>query len=310
MHEIDLTYNSFYFAGFSEERIYLGNTTAPLHVTSVDSALTAKKSFTMQLDDQGVRFMSPVLRVENSKLYLIDGTVPVIYQSFPGSQKLKIKWRGTDRFSQPQLTDSLSLICRTIDLTTQSSEIASLRFGSAPQFKIHTSLLEKQVDGIFDSDGILNYNKQTKEAIYTYFYRNQFVVAKPDFNELYRGHTIDTNAHAKIKVSYVSGRNEKKLSSPPTITNRLSTTDGNLLFVCSAQIGQYEDPQLWKQSSIIDVYNIAGKKYVASFYIYHIDGERVRSIAVEEGRLYALIGTKLVYYRLDKLITNQYQTNY
>lgn len=308
MHEIDLSFNSYYFAGFNDGKVILGNTTGPLHVTSVDSALTKKSSFAMELDEHGFRFMSPVLRIASSEVYLIDGTVPVIYHGTLDSKVLRLKWHGQNRFSQPQLTDSLSIICRTIDPDSQNSELASLYFGTIPQFKIQHALLEKQVDGIFDSDGILHFDKGMKKAVYTYFYRNQFIVAHPNLELDYMGYTIDTTTQARIEVANVRSRNERKLSRPPVIVNRMSALDGNLLFIASGLIGKFEDPVLWKQSSIIDVYDVAHRKYIASFYLYNIDGERAKMIAADNGRFYALIGNRMVHYRVDKLILEHYQT--
>jgi hypothetical protein len=307
MHEINLGYNSYYFAGLSGERIFLGNSTAPLHIASVDSALTKKESLTMQLDEHGFRFMSPVTRVVFPNLYLIDGTVPAVYKGTVTSGKLKLRWQGKHLFSQPQLVDSVSMICRTIDPGTQSSELATLNFKNAMSFKIHDDLLDKQVDGIFDSDGVLHYDSQSKKAIYTYFYRNQFVVADHNLKLDYKGTTIDTTRKAKIEVAYVKSRDEKKLSRPPIVVNKMSAVDGNLLYINSGLIGQFEDRSLWKQSSIIDVYDIASQRYIASFYVYDIDGKRARAIAAENGRFYALIGTRMVYYRLDKLIMQHYK---
>lgn len=307
MHQLDLQYNSYYFAGFSDTTIFLGNTTGPLHVTSVDSALTKKSSFKMLLDDQTFNYRSPLLQVSFSDIYLIDGTVPVIYKGGIASKQLELKWHGKDRFSQPRLLDSQTLVCQTINPKTDMSELAVLHFGGDSGFEIHDRLLEKQIDGVFDSDGMLYFSKSTGWVVYTYYYRNQYIIAEPSLDLHYRGTTIDTVSKAAIEVVDIPGRNEKKLARPPVTANRLSAVDGNLLFVASGLIGQFEDRNLWEHSSIIDVYDIAARKYIASFYLYHHDGKKARAIAADNGRFYALIGNQIVFYRLDKLITKQYQ---
>jgi hypothetical protein len=253
-------------------------------------------------------FTSPVLSVIPPNLYFIDGGIPAVFKGRLGSPKVTLCWKGTNRFSQPQVLNQNTLACRTIDPESRNSELAMVHFGARPRFEIHRDLLQKQVDGLFDSDGSLNFSSQSANVIYTYLYRNEFIVADTALKLRYRGRTIDTTTHAKIEVAHLPGRGELKLSSPPRIVNRMSAVDRNLLFVASSLIGRFEDPMLWKRATIIDVYDTAKDDYVASFYIYNIDGKRARAIAVDDSRLYALIGTQLVYYRLDELIRKHYRS--
>jgi uncharacterized membrane protein YphA (DoxX/SURF4 family) len=311
MGQLDLKFNSYYFAGFSEDEIYLGNSTGPLHVTVVDSSLTKKHDFKMNLDTHGIAFSAPALRVQPPYLYLIDGSVPVIYKGILASKSAGLQWRGStqEKFSQPQLIDSLTLACRTIDARSQSFELAKLYFGTAPKFEIHDRLLEKQADGLFDSDGLLQYSRQAKKIVYTHFYHNQLIVARPTLDLDYRSHTIDTTTKAKIKVAHMGNKGGSKLSSPPAFINKMSAVDADLLFIASASIGQFEDRSMWQHTSVIDVYDLTLNEYIASFYLYDIDGKKLRSFAVKNGRLYALIGNRIVHYRLDERITEHYRSN-
>lgn len=310
-HQLDLGYNSYYFAGFSEANLFLGNTTGPLYVTAVDSTLTQKSSFRMKLDTHDLPFTAPVLRVAPPYLYLIDGSVPVLYKGTLVSKTLQLQWQGhaNEKFSQPQIMDSVTLAGRTIDSRSGNLELARLHFGSLPEFSVRERLLQQQVDGLFDADGMLLYSMEAKKIIYTHFYRNELIIAGSDLGLAYRSHTIDTVSMAKIEVAHLKDRNEKKLSQPPVLVNKLSAADDNLLFVASAQRGRFEDKNLWREATIIDVYDIVSQTYIASFYLYGIDGKKAKAIAVKDGRFYALIGKQLVHYRLDTTITQHYRSH-
>jgi len=49
IHQTDLVFNSYYFAGIGKGKIYLGNYTAPLQLTVLDSTLKEKKIFHIEL---------------------------------------------------------------------------------------------------------------------------------------------------------------------------------------------------------------------------------------------------------------------
>ena len=76
----DLGVNSYYFAGIAGGQIYLGNTTAPLVITTVDTALTTKTTVKIRLDNTSHRFRFIQTQVKPPHFYLYDGTVPVIYR--------------------------------------------------------------------------------------------------------------------------------------------------------------------------------------------------------------------------------------
>ncbi|WP_431244488.1 hypothetical protein ACQ9BO_09335 [Flavobacterium sp. P21] len=78
---------------------------------------------------------------------------------------------------------------------------------------------QKQLDGVFDTDGRLLYDETTQKIVYVYFYRNQFIAAGKDAELISRSRTIDTTSHARLKVSYVKNSTERKMSAPPYIVN-------------------------------------------------------------------------------------------
>lgn len=307
VHEIDLKFNSYYFAGVTKDKIYLGNHTAPLLVSVLDTTLQKRNQFKIHPNRIDFQFQSVQVRILPPNFYLIDGAVPVIYSGQIKNWRAYVKWNGTTTFSHYELMDSLTLVFRSNNNTNGESILGSLYFGNESKTHLNPKLLQKQIDGIFDVDGVLHYDKSLGKLVYTYLYRNEFIVANELLNLEYRGKTIDTISKAQIKVVEVTSRKERKLGAPPLLVNKTSAVCENLLFVNSALPGKYEPAEMWREASIIDIYNLNTKSYQGSFYIYHIKKEKLKNFFVLGDNFYGFIGKHLVHYKLNEGLTNSYQ---
>ena len=112
-HDIDLGFNSYYFAGVANGKIYLGNVTAPLLLTETDKALKFKKERIIKLSNINLPFRSLNIQVYSKYFYATDGTVPVIFRGNSGQwnaiQIPNLKYA----FSNSVFTDSISIAFRT-----------------------------------------------------------------------------------------------------------------------------------------------------------------------------------------------------
>lgn len=299
-HDIDMGFNSYYFAGAYNGKVYLGNVTAPLLLTEVDTALKNKKEIVIKLNKMNFPFRSLHIQVYSNYFFASDGTVPVIYRGKTG-QWNAVQLPGINRtFANPVFTDSISIAFRTHKANVESV-LGTNTIGSK-SVKLNPALLQKQIDGIFDTDGVLNYDPYTDQVVYLYYYRNQYIVTDPKLNLIHRGNTIDTISKAQIKVAVNTSRNETKLAAPPMVVNKNACIYKGLLFVNSALMGKFEDEKMWKQASIVDVYDLKNRSYIVSFYVYNIDGKRLSRLAVEGKNFYGIVGTHLVSYKMSNIV--------
>lgn len=299
----DLKFNSYYFAGQSKGIIYLGNYTAPLQVMVLDSTLKTKRIFHIVLKEQQLPIQSPQIRVLDNCFYVFEGTVPYIFKGSTKDWNAKLRLNNGQYFSQLEPIDSVNLAVRFMQPKTAQNVIGKIDLSDTTKVIRNTPLLQNQFDGIFDTDGSLMVNHYRNKVVYTYLYRNQFIVAHANLHLDYRGNTIDTIIHAQIKLIQLKNGKGKTFAKPPLIVNKTATTDGDLLYVNSTLPGQYETEELWKTASIIDVYNLADKTYRSSFPVYNIGNNKMRSMLVSGKFLYALIGNKIVCYKLREHLT-------
>jgi uncharacterized membrane protein YphA (DoxX/SURF4 family) len=305
--EANLQLNSYYIAGVDHNKIYLGNTTAQLLVTVLDSTLRKKTEYQIELDHKRLPFKSVKIKVAAPYFYVYDGSIPCIFKGNIKDWKAKLVKKGGEYFSLAEPMDSTVMAVRTQKRGSGESIMATLDLHDTTKIHLNPAILQKQIDGLFDTDGQMVYTKQLNRLIYLYAYRNQYTLADENLTIDYRGNTIDTMSHANLNIVTIKSHNEKKLGKRPLIVNKDCAVFNNLLFVNSGIPGRYESIKMWEQASIIDLYDLSGNSYTFSFYIYNEKNSKMKDFAVQDSVLYALIGNQIVRYNLGKSITKNYQ---
>jgi hypothetical protein len=237
----DIKYNSYYISGATNSDIYLGNLTAPLHLLTINKNLTDTQYVKLTVENLEKDYLkSSTLRIDSPNFYIIDGTLPGIFKGELGSWKARKFMYDSVFFTESIPMGAKSIAIRALDARSREYELGKLQ-ADTPHVKLMTNLLEKQVDGIFCTDGILHYNKKAKSFAYVYYYRNQFILMDTSLNLLYRGKTIDTISHAQIKVAKIKSENSMNMAAPPLVVNKQSAVSGNWLFINSNVKAKHED---------------------------------------------------------------------
>lgn len=301
----DLKFDSYYFAGAGNGKVFLGNITAPGLITEIDTTLQIT-SYPIKIKDTLFRFRNVQLRVQPPHFYIFDGTVPCIFKGNLNDKKAVLQSKAIPQFTKAEALDSSTFVIRTLNKKRENL-LATINLDNG-QIRKAPELLQKQVDGLFDTDGTLQYSPEQKKLVYLYYYRNQYTVANDSLQLLHRGNTIDTTTRAKIEVQYVDTKEGKKklFSAPPLLVNRISTMHRNLLFVNSRLPGRYDEPIMWKKAHVMDVYDVLTKSYLMSFYIYKMDGKSVDAVMVTDTHLFALMGSNMVLYKLSPELKEKY----
>ena len=305
VYQTTLPYNSYYLAGISSDKLYLGNRTAPSIVTEIDTTLQSLLTHRIKLMNGTTELELPIIKISPPYFYVIDNSLATVFRG-----KL-VDWKAYEIVKQVQMftgivdVDSTRIIFRAAT-TKFGNLLGTFNLGPNITVDYHKDLLQKQIDGYFDTDGTMHYNKISKKFIYLYYYRNQFIVTDENLNLKYRGRTIDTTSQAKIKVEYIEKSKRKKFAAPPQMVNRRSALHNNLLFVNSTLQGKYDPEVMVNKASIIDVYNISNKSYVLSFYIYNIESKSLDNFLVNGTHLFAQFGTDIVCYQFDEFLKKEF----
>lgn len=303
----DLKVNSYYFSGLSGNKIYLGNLTAPLLLTSLDSDLKNFSQRKIVINKGDFSFRNLQIEILKDQYYLFDGTIPVIYGGHLKDLKSKIISYNDAYFTQLVPLDTAKFALRTQSKVNQNYTVAVLDLHNSPKVKIIPDILQKQIDGVFDSDGFLIKKQNSDELIYTYSYRNEFMVMNKDLQLRSRLNTIDTVKTAHIKITKLTdGR--RKLSAPPVKINKGIAGNRNIVFIHSTSKARNETAKAWNTVSVVDMYYADRQEYAGSFYIKNRNGEKLSKMIATDNYLYVIVGNKLIRYRFTKPIKNLYRS--
>jgi hypothetical protein len=298
IHSIDLAYSSYYFSGIGEGKIYLGNNTAPLLMTIIDSSFKATNKVMVHLDQMELPYRSVQIKVKPPNFYVADGTVPILFQGKTASWEAKTKMHGNFYFNQWYPIDSTKIAIKSNSSKTGENILGVIELREYVNGYFSDKLLEKQIDGIFDTDGILLYNTDLEKLIYTYSYRNEYIVTDENLKLNFRGKTIDTVSRSKIQILQNESRNQTKLGGGTLLINNSAATEGKYLLISSPRLGKFEPEDMLEEASIIDVYDLTDQSYRFSFYLYTHEKSKARDFRIHKGILYALQGNHLVAYTL------------
>jgi hypothetical protein len=304
-HQMDLKFNSYYFAGYRKGKIYLGNYTNPLQLLSVDASLKNKQFDKISFAAKNRFFQRVTIGIRDTFFYLKDGMVATVFTGSTSDWKLSKELKGMPFFTQAEAMDSTAIVFRANNGKDFANVLGLFRSNQKPKVAYNLDLLQQQIDGVFDTDGILLYSEEIKKIVYLYFYRNEFIVADANSKLAYRGHTIDTTTKAKIKVGYLKNKTERTMIAPPLVVNANAAVCQNLLFVHSKIKGRYENDTLWEQAAIIDVYDLNKNAYLLSFPIYNNGEKKLNSLWVTTTHLYAIVGNELMVYELRTILKKE-----
>jgi len=298
----DLRSATLYIAGATLNSIYLTDRKAPLQVYEYDVNLQNRKHHVIKLEREDFPFKALQMKVVYPHFYLYDSTVPIIYKGLVSDWKANIVTARQYNFSDIIFVNDHKAIFRGQIPSTRVNTLATISNQDTTTVKTNNALLQKQIDGVFDTDGTMQYSYELNKLVYTYYYRNQFIITDENLNIENRGNTIDTNTIAKIKVTTIKKSGDTKMATPPLMVNNLTTITDNLLMVNSLLRGKFEKKEVWQHATVIDVYNITNQSYLLSFYVYDENGFRMKNGYATSEALYLIAGHYLSKYSFGQTI--------
>src|SRR5690606_2222597 len=192
-----------------------------------------------------------------------------------------------------------SFAIRARSTLNHENELGLLQLGDSMLLTLNYDLLQKQIDGVFDSDGILLYDPWIKKMVYVHYYHNKIIIADSLLQKTQFGKTIDTISFPEIKVASLEKRNQRKMAAPPLLVNKKAAVNNGFLFVQGNLLGKLESEFMWGRASIIDVYDLLDQSYVLSFYVHHNFGEHLIDYIVSERKFIGIFNNTLIVYELQ-----------
>lgn len=297
---LNLEYNSFYIAGITANKVFLGNWTSPFHLLVSDYTLSDTQHLHLTVNGASAVMHKRKFRVEVDSPYffLLNGVWPRVYRGLIGDWSGKRFMPDSAFFVDAIVIGPRSLALRSYNLSNGEFELAKERV-SHPYFEFRDDVLEKQVDGLFCVQGSMHLSRDRGRIIYIYSFRNEYIVLDTNLNVLNRFNTLDTFRHANVAVASIEGRHQVMLSRPPASTNGHSATWSKFLFVQSPLLAKNGDREKFKRAAVVDAYDFIEGTYRFSFYVPNFRNQRMRDFRVTDRRLVALYERELIVFTID-----------
>lgn len=294
---INLPGRDLYFAGTSNGTLYLGNLLSPRMVIEVSDS--SVNTFEIEMGTFPDAKTSKVLMLP-PYFFLADLVDYRVYRGTIADWRLYEEVHTPGKFFTELVpVSNQGLVLRTYH---KDDNMFTLTYENSftGEHIPESSLLEKQVDGIICTDGILLFDKHSSQIVYTYFSRNQFICTDSTLQLNFRAHTIDTTFYAKIKVAPLWGTQGYAMASPPHIVNRRASVSHNTLYINSTLVADNEDEILFKQVDVLDLYDLKDGHYLHSLYLDRLGGKKLRHFIVDQDRVYTLSENILRVYLFDE----------
>jgi hypothetical protein len=284
------------------KKLYLGNTTVPLHIWVVGPTLADTQRVEISMGDADkLQLGANRVIIDSPYFFIEDGNRPALFRGMIDRWSARRFMYDSLYFTLSAPISPSSVILRTLD-NGRHQYILSKEKQSFP-YVIHApALLEKQLDGYFCTDGMLLSDPNCSYLVYLYYYRNQFICMDSNLNLIYRGNTIDTFRKAQIKVASINNGETYTLSAPPLLVNRKSCIYGNHLFINSNIPSKNEDMRRFAQSSVIDIYDLKTGHYQGSFYLPDYDSKKVKLFYIRNHQMIVFCDNYLATYQFNLVI--------
>lgn len=289
----------YYIAGFTAGRIYLGNLKKPLHLFVADSSLQLQPlqlSFPPSLRNI---WQSTRLSVDSPYIYMSDGVTPKFFVGNLTTLKMDTFMSNSSYFTSATNVSPGSFAVRAVNMNTHENMLLKVQTDSPYVIKT-ASVLKKQADGVFCTDGQLKYDKASNRLIYMYYYRNQCLLLDTNLNLIKIIKTIDTTSTAKISVTNTNDQGNYTLSAPPAFVNSNFCMHADKIYVRSLLLADNETLSVIERNNVIDIYTAGNGNYLRSLYIPKRHDESLNDMCILKDKLIVLYPHSLIVYNLPK----------
>jgi hypothetical protein len=229
---------------------------------------------------------------------MAEGITPIILEGdFNSLDMTDINYEGVP-FNESNIISGQSFALRIYD-RSQKTNILVKSTSNPNVIKRFPGILTGIGDGVFSLDGQLVQDSHSKNMVYVYFYRNEYIYLDTNLNILMKKHTIDTVRTPQIKISEINSEQKTTFSSPPLTVNKTCCTDSNLLFINSKLKANNEFEESFSGSSVIDIYSLKNGEYLYSFYIPDDNHVKMRSFQVYNHKLVALYDHTIMTFNIQ-----------
>ena len=292
-----LNSNGYYIAGFDSCYIYLSHPNAPLYLKTYDYHTGSVSKIQLKIEHENLPYRRLKIHVDSPNFYIGDGSLAIIQKGEIHQSIGKTITKDLAYFNHFTIGKNENFGIQASNKTNHYNLLGLLQ-KKANKYNLHLNhtSLTNQINGTFDTDGQLIWNKQNNEYLYMYYYRNNIIILDSIMTEKYQFTSIDTISKAQLDISYYPKQNQYKLGPNSIRVNQFSDTYNQYLYIHSNRIGKFEKQTA--STSIIDVYDYKSKNYHHSFYLEHLPNHKLKNFKIYKNSIAVILNNDLYLYKM------------
>lgn len=287
------------FAGNGVSPIYVIRQNQPTTLVEVSEDLSNYKLDSLRIEGSSQFYSLQTIAGTDRKIFLCDGAQSLILETtLPQTLLLKSKLQTPIFFKSCLVKNNQFILEKYDSLHKQNVYIkpAMQRQGDTP-----TYMPQKNGDGVFSTDGMMNYCASNALLAFVYYYNSRFDCLDSNLQKKFAAKTIDAGTVASLNI-YDPGQGSKYLiRSKSKIINGLSATADNRLYISSGILSKNEPSDLLNKCSVIDVYSLTDGRYIQSLYAYHYLSTPLSAFLVRGNTLIALFENHLAFLHIKRV---------
>lgn len=211
------------------------------------------------------------------------------------------------KFDDPSAISHNSIVVRIFLKHKQKTILAIAKIAINNKAEIQKKyILPDQTEGIFSSDGILQYDKVNSKIYYAFYRKGEFLCLDTNLNLLYKAKTIDTVRFAKLKIGIYKDKSKGKTVDKRTLQNSFDkvngyfTTNNDKLYIHSLLKADNQSISDFSNNSAIDVYSLKDGEYLYSFLIPKYMGSKIGKFSISGTVILAMYRHSIVKYMFSQ----------
>lgn len=288
-----------FFSWKPEDHIYLSSRFQPLRLMKLDDSLKIEK---------GENLMVPPLFNKKLHNFYFSKSDSIVFVLNEIGQIARIGRKTKQVFSIPAVFDNPaalsknSVVVRLFKSSKQGNrtELSKIILSRRTALITKSFSVPKLTDGIFCSDGLLQYDKNSQRLFYMYYRRGEFLSLDTNLNLIYSAQTVDTIRHPNMKfiLSNNQSKKDKSLHAPNELVNKYFTISGTRLYILSGLRADNQSLTDFFSNGTIDVYAVKNGTYLYSFKLHRYKGLLLRQFHVINNHLFAKYDQHLLKYAI------------
>lgn len=293
---ITLENNTYYFAGFDSQNVYLADREKPGAYTSINL---------LTLDTTHHQFNLVSLQDKKHWILTIENNVSLISNYLTGNIIILDPNKKWSILQNPIKTNPVQQIIALPDSTLLIKSFDPLKgkqivqkFDLPTQTNLNQFYPDSKIDSFYSSAGILAFDDNNNNIFYVHNYWNKISILNQNLSIISNATSIDPKKEFTQNIFRYGNSQSPSMRIEGHSINQFATAKEGRLFIHSLTPAKNQSIAEFQKHWTVDVYSTSPFEYKFSFYVPNFKGNSSKEFRIRNDQLYLLQKNSFTRYEL------------